>query len=128
MAESLNAVRMTRKYKPFLDHIAPGSKIINYANKATGRDCDICHHTPEQRPPKPGYKEVSEEMVLMRVKLPVGITADQVDMGKTDFTVTGNLIELNVCKNSQACRDRAGELEDGDGNKIYPPEVLSLFR
>jgi hypothetical protein len=63
-AANITAVRMSKKYRMFLP---PGARIQNYAEKATGRDCDICGHTPEKRPPKPGYPDVSEEMRLLRV-------------------------------------------------------------
>lgn len=121
MAESINAVRMTKKYKPLLDvAVIPGARIINYANKATGRDCDLCRHVPEKRPPKPGYPDVSEEMRLMRVKLPVGTKDTDVGVGKEGFTVTGDLIELNVCKDFESCFTRALDLRKDDGSLVYP--------
>ncbi len=128
MAAGLNAIKMTKKYRPFLDAIASGAQIINYSNKATGRDCDICHHTPEKRPPKPGYPDVSEEMRLMRVKLPVGIRVQSVDVGKKDFTVTGSLVEWNTCKDSQACHERAAKLKKEDGTYLFDSRLLDQYR
>lgn len=123
---SLGAVRMTKRYRGFLPE---GSRIINYAVKATGRDCDLCGHTPQQLPPKPGYEIVSEEMRLMRVTLPEGVTADQVSIGRKDFTVTGTLIELNVCVDVQGCRNRCADLIDEEtGEPKYPPTALQLLR
>jgi len=65
VAEALNAVKMTKKYRPFLDAVAPGARIINYSVKATGRPCDICGHNPEDRGGKEGYEFTSDEMRLM---------------------------------------------------------------
>lgn len=128
MPEGLNAVRMTTKYRPFLDQIAPGARIINFANKATGRDCDICGHTPEKRPPKPGYPDVSEEMRLMRVRVPSGTDMNKVTVGKTNFTVTGNLVEWNVCKDSAACHERAAKMTNDDGSYLYDSPLLEPYR
>jgi hypothetical protein len=116
---------MTKKYRAFLPS---GAKIINYSEKATGRDCDICGHTPEKRPPKPGYPDVSEEMRLMRVKLPPGVKATDVGVGRADFTVTGDLIEWNVCKDTANCKDRAKQITNEDGSAKYPDEILARFQ
>lgn len=128
MPESLSAVRMTKKYQPFLQRIAPGARIINYAEKATGRPCDICHHEPEKRPAKEGYAYVSEEMRLMRVKLPAGVKDTDVDVGKAGFTVTGDLVEFNVCKDTANCKERARQLKNEDGEPLYDLELLERFR
>ncbi len=128
MPPGLNAVKMSKKYRPFLDAIAPGAAIANYSNKATGRPCDICHHIPEQRPPKPGYPNVSEEMRLMRVKLPSGTTASQVSIGKADFTVTGALVEWNVCKDAAGCHERAAKMLNEDGSYLYNSHLLERYR
>ncbi len=125
MAESINAVRMSKKYRAFLP---TGSKILNYAEKATGRQCDICLHWPEKRPAKQGYQFVSEEMRLMRVQLPVGTKASDLGVGKTDFTVTGDLVELNVCKDSSNCIARARVLKNEDGSLKYDDFILARFR
>lgn len=124
-SSSLVAARMTKKYRPFLPK---GAKIINYAEKATGRDCDLCGHTPEKRPRKEGYEFVSEEMRLMRVKLPPGVKAADVGVGRADFTVTGDLVEFNVCKDTANCKDRAAELKKDDGSPKYDPAALAVFR
>ncbi len=124
-SSSLVATRMSKKYKAF---IPEGSKIINYAEKATGRDCDLCGHTPEKLPPKPGYAHVSEEMRLMRVKLPTGTSASDIEMGREDFTVTGSLIELNVCKDTASCRDRCAKMKNEDGSPKFDDFILARFR
>jgi hypothetical protein len=115
---------MTKKYQMLLPK---GARIINYAEKATARDCDICGHTPVERPPKPGYPTVSEPMRLLRVKLPAGVSADEVRFGRTNFTVTGSLIEVNVCADSQACRDRAVKITNADGSPKYDQSALARF-
>jgi hypothetical protein len=123
-ASSINATRMTKRYRMFLPK---GSVILNFANKATGKDCMICGHTPEKRPPKPGYPSVSEEMRVLRVKLPEGTKADDVAIGRKDFTVTERLIEINCCADTYACRERATELKKDDGTPMYDPQALALF-
>lgn len=121
---------MTKKYRAFLPE---GARIINYAVKATGRDCDLCGHTPEERGAKQGYERTSEEMRLMRVKLKPGTSADEISVGRTDFTVTGELIEMNVCVDTIACRERCSKLtvtdpETGEEKPKYPPTALQLLR
>jgi len=128
MAESLVAVKMTKKYRAFLDKIAPGAKIINYSVKASGRPCDICGHNPEDRGAKEGYEYTSDEMRLMRVKLPTGTNASQVTIGRKDFTVTGDLVEWNVCKDVAQCKERAAKMMDDDGNPLYDSYLLNAYR
>lgn len=125
MAEGINAVRMTKKYSPFLP---PGAKILNYSEKATGRPCDICHHVPEQRPPKPGYPDVSEEMRLMRVKLPEGTVDQDLGFGRVGFTVTGSLVELNICKDTANCFARAAAMTNDDGTPKYDSPMIQRYR
>lgn len=125
MPPNLAAMRLTKRYKAFLPE---GAVIINYAEKASGRDCDLCGHTPETRPPKPGYPTVSEEMRVMRVQLPEGTKAEDIKMGRTDFTVTGTLIELNVCVAVADCRARCAELTNSDGSPKYEPTALQKLR
>jgi hypothetical protein len=130
-SSAIGAVRMTKKYAAFLPE---GAKILNYAEKASGRDCSICTHTPEKRPPKPGYDEVGEEMRLMRVDLGgANVTPDQAQelfAGpiETNFTVTGELIEVNVCADSDACRRRAKKLTKDDGTSLYDDFIMARFR
>lgn len=128
-SSSLVAARMTKKYSVFLPE---GAKIINYAEKASGRDCGICGHTPEKRPPKPGYPDVSEEMRLMRVRLPEGVRdSDIIEDSKVDFltgfTVTGTVIELNVCKDTANCRERSAALKNSDGTPKFDDHILGRF-
>lgn len=114
-------MRMTRKYKQFLP---PGAHVMNYVEKASGRDCEICGHTPESRPPKPGYPIVSEDMRVMRVQLATDTDPNTIKIGKTDFTITGNVIEINVCADSDRCRRKATQRTNEDGSPMWDKEQL----
>lgn len=64
----------------------------------------------------------------MRVKLPPGVKATDVGVGRADFTVTGDLIEWNVCKDTANCKDRAKQITNEDGSAKYPDEILARFQ
>ncbi len=126
MSSALVAARMTMKYTVFLPK---GARIMNYKVGASGRTCDICGHVPVALSEEnEGYSGRSmEPMRLMRVRLPEGVLAKDVDIGKKDFTVTGKIIEISVCNDTTNCKKRAALITNEDGSRKYPDDILGRF-
>ncbi len=64
----------------------------------------------------------------MRVTLPAGTKAEDVKFGRQNFTITGELIEVNVCEATADCRERAAKIKNEDGTPKFDPKALNFFR